>query len=84
MNQQVTVLGNAQFTDFLTLSSSGAPTTIDFFSTATLKDITNTVNITGDAPSYPLGASEVPEPSTLLLTAGAGVAVLFSRRRTPA
>jgi hypothetical protein len=63
--------------------------TSNFFSTATLTgisvfdgshvDITDTVNITGGAGSYPLSSSGVPEPSTFLLTGGAAVAV-FGRK----
>lgn len=75
--------------------SGGA--TSDFYSTATLSsivvydaghnDITDTVNITGGAASYPLGGggdSAVPEPSTLVLTAGAATALVIHRRRARA
>jgi hypothetical protein len=73
---------------------SGSATS-DFYSTATLSsivvydsllnDISNTVNLSGGAASYPLGGgSEVPEPSTLLLTAGAAAAVAIVRKRARA
>jgi hypothetical protein len=68
--------------------------TADFFSTATLSsvivydelsnDISGKVNITGGAASYPLGGGgggDVPEPSTMLLTAGgAGLATVIRKR----
>jgi hypothetical protein len=89
---QAVLQAQAQFDNGAAGPWSGGATA-DFFSTATLtsivvydgvKDITDTVNITGGAPSYPLGGSEVPEPSTLLVTAGATAAVLFARKRVRA
>lgn len=68
--------------------------TADFFSTATLSsivvfdgltDISDTVLITGGAASYPVGAgAEVPEPSTMLLTAAGAALAFFARKRVRA
>jgi hypothetical protein len=72
--------------------------TADFFSTATLtsvilydeldNDITNKASITGGAASYPLGGGggggAVPEPSTMLLTAGGAGLAIFVRKRVRA
>lgn len=74
--------------------SGGA--TSDFYSTATLSsivvydalhnDISDTVSIAGGAASYPLngGGGAVPEPATLVLTAGAAGAFALTRRRVRA
>jgi hypothetical protein len=90
---QASLQASAEFDNGAPGPWTGAATA-DFFSTATLssitvydglKDISDTVSITGGAASYPLGgAAAVPEPSTLLLTAGAAAAIAIARKRVRA